>query len=104
MCPAVAARSPESRLMSVVLPAPLGPSTACSMPRWSSIATLLVAIRPPNRFDNPRVESSASAMAAVPLAPDQRAAKTGRDAREPARQEDHEHDDRAAEQQLPMRG
>ena len=91
-CRAVAARSPDSRLMSVVLPAPFGPSTACSLPRSSSIATSLTAGEPaeaarqPPRGEHRRQSSCGLA--------DQRAPEPARDAREPARQEDHQQDDR----------
>src|SRR5512137_596981 len=101
MLPLVAARSPDSRLMSVVLPAPFGPSTACSLPRSSAIATPLTAARPPNRRVNARVESIASAIVA---AAEERAPESTRDAREAARQEDHQQDDRPAQQQLPVAG
>src|SRR5512140_1350851 len=101
MCPAVAGRSPDSRFMSVVLPAPLGPSTACSLPRSSLLATPLVAINPPKRLDRSLVSSRKSPIA---VASDQGAAEPAGDAREAARQEHHQQDDRPAQQQLPMRG
>src|SRR5689334_22829547 len=100
MLPRVAPSSPDSRLMSVVLPAPLGPSTACSLPFSSSIATSLTAINPPNRRQRPCVASIESLIVA---AADQRALEARRYARKTAGQEDHQRDDRGAEQKLPMR-
>ncbi len=46
--PEVGGSSPESRLTSVDLPAPLGPITACSSPRLSAIETSRTAASPPN--------------------------------------------------------
>src|SRR5260370_206942 len=53
MLPAVGARSPESRLISVLFPAPLGPITACRTPRWTSSETLSTAASPPKTFLSP---------------------------------------------------
>src|SRR5215472_9164362 len=100
MLPRDERRSPESRLISVVLPAPLGPSTAWSLPRWSSIATLATAIRPPKRRDRSVVARIASLILGLP---DRRALETAPDAGEATRQEDHQRDDRRTQQQLPMR-
>ena len=100
--PLDAARSPDSRLMSVVLPAPFGPSTACSLPRSMPIATPLTAASPPKRrVSATRREDRAQASSAPPMSV--RRNRAG-DAREPARQEDHQQDDRAAQQQLPVAG
>src|ERR1700680_2207766 len=100
MLPEVARRSPESRLISVVFPAPLGPSTACSFPRWSSIATLFAAMRPPKRRESPWVRRTPSLIVGVS---DERALETAPDACEPARKEYYEQNDRCSEQQLPVR-
>src|ERR1700693_1460189 len=100
MLPEEARRSPERRLIRVVFPAPLGPSTACSLPRWSSIATLLAAMRPPKRRESPCVRRTASLIVGVP---DERALETATDACEPARKEYDEQNDRRPEQQLPVR-
>src|SRR5215471_9635056 len=92
--PADAARSPESTLMSVVLPAPFGPTTACSLPRSSAIETSLTAARPPNRRVSPRVASSGSVIFGLA---DERAPKTAGNARQSAWKEDHQQDERDAE-------
>src|SRR5436190_1738190 len=101
MLPPDAASSPDSRLMSVVLPAPLGPSTACSMPFVSSIATSLTAVNPPNRRRRPCVTSIGSV---IFVAADQRALEASGHTREPAGQENHQRNDCRAEQELPVRG
>src|SRR5689334_4019212 len=49
MRPAVGTISPESRLTSVDLPAPLVPMTACTSPRRSASETSLTAASPPKR-------------------------------------------------------
>src|SRR5579883_1073703 len=60
MVPALGASSPESRLMSVVLPAPLGPMTAWSSPSLRSSMTSLTAASPPKCFESPVTRSTAS--------------------------------------------
>src|SRR6218665_1981420 len=47
--PEVGGISPESRLVRVDLPAPLGPITACMQPRHSCTDTPLTAASPPKR-------------------------------------------------------
>ena len=47
--PALGGSSPDSRFTSVLLPAPLGPMTACRQPRSSASDTPPTAARPPNR-------------------------------------------------------
>src|SRR5512137_73818 len=101
MLPLDAARSPDRRLSSVVLPAPFGPSTACSLPRSSASATPLTAASPPKRRVNPSVASRTSDIARIP---DQHAPEPPGDAGEATRQEDHQQDDRPAQQQLPVSG
>src|SRR5581483_10508609 len=64
--PALGARSPESRLMSVVLPAPLGPITAWISPSSSSSESWSTAARPPKRFESASTRSSGSAIARPP--------------------------------------
>src|SRR5438876_4997072 len=53
MVPPLGESSPESMLMSVVLPAPLGPITACTSPGRSSRDTSLTAARPSKLFESP---------------------------------------------------
>ena len=50
--------------MSVVLPAPLGPMTACTSPARHSSETDFTAARPPNWRRRPAVRSAGSATAA----------------------------------------
>src|SRR6476469_6522804 len=97
--PADAARSPESTLISVVFPAPLGPTTACSLPSSSAIETSLTAARPPKWRVRPRVASSGSLTVE---SSDERAPEATGDAGQTAGEEDHQQNDRGAEQQLPM--
>src|SRR5215831_10508573 len=101
MLPALACKSPDNRLISVVLPAPLGPSTACSSPRFNSSETLPTAISPPKRRDNPFVFSKASLIVGCL---DGGPREACRDAREPARKEEYERDDGESQRQLPVRG
>src|SRR4029434_9328394 len=52
--PALGDKSPDTILIKVVLPAPLGPMTACSSPTSTSRDTLSTAARPPKFLVNPR--------------------------------------------------
>src|SRR5579859_3126490 len=52
--PALAASSPDSRLTSVLLPAPFGPMTACTCPILQASDTSLSAASPPKWRDNAR--------------------------------------------------
>ena len=63
--PAVGGSAPVSRLMSVVLPAPFGPISACRAPCGNDSATSLAALNAPKCFDRPAVES-AGVTAALP--------------------------------------
>src|ERR1700676_5482217 len=100
MLPEEARRSPERRLISVVFPAPLGPSSACSLPRCSSMATLFAAMSPPKRRESPCVLRTASLIVG---ASDERSLETATDACEAAWKEYYEQNDRCPEQQLPVR-
>src|ERR1700675_3744333 len=91
--PALGASSPESRLMSVVLPAPFGPITACRRPTWHSSDTPFTAARPPNRRRSPAVRKATSATT-LPI----------KNLRKAARHEQHREHDETAEQQLPVLG
>ena len=57
--PEVGARKPVSRLNSVVLPAPLGPTSAWTLPSATSRSTPLTAAKPRNSLVSARVRSSA---------------------------------------------
>src|SRR4029079_15759121 len=61
MRPASGASSPEIWLISVVLPAPFGPITACSSPGITSSVTSSVTRRPPKFFERFSMRSTASA-------------------------------------------
>ena len=52
--PALGDKSPDSTLIKVVLPAPLGPMTACSAPTLTSRDTSSTAASPPKFLDSPR--------------------------------------------------
>src|SRR5689334_18052485 len=66
MLPASGARWPVSWLISVVLPAPLGPMIACSSPCSTSSETLSVARMPPKRRTRFWTRSSGSATGKPP--------------------------------------
>src|SRR5215467_12302920 len=68
MVPASGLTCPVNWAIRVVLPAPLGPISACTSPRLIFNDTLSVATTPPNRLCKATVRSSASAMAHTPLA------------------------------------
>src|SRR2546423_218864 len=89
--PASGASNPEIWLISVVLPAPFGPITACSSPgiRWG--VTPWVTRRPPKFLVSPSMRSTAPATADPPQPcgdPKQPAAREHRDQHE-QRSEDH---------------
>src|SRR5438876_3670894 len=52
---------PVNWLISVVLPAPLGPMIACNSPRMTSSERLSVAVMPPNRRTSFSTRSKGSA-------------------------------------------
>src|SRR5437762_11783103 len=62
MMPLSGFSSPESALISVVLPAPFGPMTAWISPGATDRDTSPVATRPPKRLVSPLVSSTGSAM------------------------------------------
>src|SRR6266540_707411 len=63
MRPSSGAISPASWPISVVLPAPFGPITACSSPRLIASMMASEAMTPPKRLVSPSICSSASATA-----------------------------------------
>src|SRR5436305_6842278 len=87
MRPASGASMPEIWLISVVLPAPFGPITACSSPGRTSSVTASVTRRPPKffaRFSMRKTASETIASATEHLPqlrkqPDQPAARENRD-------------------------
>src|SRR5690242_2503588 len=64
--PAFGDKCPVSWLISVVLPAPLGPMIACSSPCATSSETLSVATMPPKRRTRSLTRSSGSATGKPP--------------------------------------
>src|SRR5260370_21368851 len=72
--PACGSNCPVSWLISVVLPAPLGPMIACNSPLATSSETLSVAVMPPNRRTRFSTRNKGSAMAQPPEQPDNAAA------------------------------
>src|SRR5574342_726210 len=101
MAPLVAGRSPESRLMRVDLPAPLGPMSAWNRPRWTSRETSLTAERPPKRLHSARDASAASDMERLPRG---RLPEAVGDPGQAAGKEDHQQDDGGPEEELPALG
>src|SRR6185437_7289250 len=98
--PPLGARSPESRLISVVLPAPLGPISPWTPPPCRSSETSLTALRPPKRFDRSAILSAGSATARR-RQPLQRA-KLAAQAADAFGQQQHGEDDEEAHRQQPM--
>src|SRR2546430_16195152 len=88
MVPAVGRRFPASWLMKVVLPAPLGPITACVSPSatWKSMPSL--ARSAPNLLQRPFTSSIG----------------LEEDAGQAAAEEDHRKDEQRAEDHLPVLG
>src|SRR5258708_34287469 len=66
MVPEFGASCPVNWLISVVLPAPLGPMIACSSPLMTSSDKLSVAVMPPNRRTRFSTRSKGSATAHPP--------------------------------------
>src|SRR5512145_3175108 len=95
--PEVGTRSPESRLVSVDLPAPLGPITAWMRSRQRSSVTSLTAARPPKRRVSWRAESRASVT--VRLLAAQHPLQQPEQA---ARRVDHDRHDEQAHPELPV--
>src|SRR5215471_14304921 len=96
--PELGARSPDSMLMSVDLPAPLGPITAWISPMPSSNETAFVAVRPPKLLVSAATRRTGSAIA---LASRTEPLQGTADA---ARQQQNGEDDEAAHRQEPMFG
>src|SRR5260221_8417439 len=87
----LARSSPESRLSSVDLPAPLGPMTAWISPRSNASETESTAASAPKRRDKADVSRSGSAT------------RASQQAGEPARQEEHYRDHESADDRVPVR-
>src|ERR1035437_11088322 len=101
MRPEVEARSPESRLASVVLPAPLGPITAWIWPMKNSSETSFTAASPPKCLDRRSVRSTASAIARLPRF-SQQPGREPPEAEQTVRKQQHGAHDEPAHEQLPV--
>src|SRR6266852_1967744 len=99
MLPAVGTRSPESRLISVLFPAPLGPITACRTPRWTSSETLSTAVSPPKTFLSPLALKPPSIIRHLRKAdPPKSIEKTG----QPTREQQHHQQNQDSHSELPV--
>src|SRR3990170_7861108 len=94
MLPASGRRLPASWLMSVVLPAPLGPMMACVSPSRRSRSTPSVAASAPKDLRSPRASRIASAILAA----------SGQEPGEPAPEIQHREHQQRAEDDLPVLG
>src|SRR5688572_30041496 len=93
MRPASGARLPEICAMSVVLPAPFGPISACTSPRVTSNVTPSVATTPPKRFCRPSMRRSSSAILLCPAL---------EEARDALRREQHHREQEHADREQRM--
>src|SRR5271165_2702688 len=93
MLPECGARCPVSWLISVVLPAPLGPMMACSSPCGTSSVTWSVAMMPPNRRTSFSTRSRGSATLQSP-----------QQAHDAAAAEQHDHEQQRAHDDGPILG
>src|SRR6478672_6135160 len=96
--PLVRGSSPESRLVRVDLPAPLGPITAWMRPRQRSTETSFTAASPPNRLVSLRAESRTSSAMVLLLA----ARGARHQPEQAARRERHHRHDEQADPKLPV--
>src|SRR5471032_1650805 len=101
MRPEVDARSPESRLVSVVLPAPLGPITALIWSVKNSSETSLTAASPPKCLHRRSVRSTASAIARLRRL-SQQSGREPPEAEQAMRKQQHGEHDEPAHEQLPV--
>src|ERR1039458_5188315 len=101
MRPEVEARSPESRLASVVLPAPLGPITAWIWSVKKSSDTSFTAASPPKCLDRRSVRSTASVIARLRRF-SQQPGREPAEAEQAMRQQQHGEHDEPAHEQLPV--
>src|SRR5258708_29724433 len=90
MVPALGESSPESMLMNVVLPAPLGPITACTSPGRSSRETSLTAARPPKPFESPVTWRMGSVIGDLGRTPSEAKHQPADAARQQQHRENHE--------------
>src|ERR1700712_5521886 len=95
MLPESGSNCPVSWLISVVLPAPLGPMIACNSPLATSSERLSVAVMPPNRRTRFSTRSKGSPKGSATLQPPQHA----HDAAAP---EQHDQEQQRAHDQRPV--
>src|SRR3954454_2157810 len=93
IAPEFGASCPVSWLISVVLPAPLGPMMACNSPGMTSSDRLSVATRPPNRRTRRSTRSSGSATGDPP-----------QDAHDAAARKQHDQQQQRTHDQRPVFG
>src|ERR1039458_7680125 len=101
MRPEVEARSPESRLASVVFPAPLGPITAWIWSVKNSSDTSFTAAIPPKCLVRRSVRSTASAIARLRRF-SQQARREPPEPEQAIRQQQHGEHDEPTHEQLPV--
>src|SRR4051812_39663852 len=103
--PAVGGNTPVSRLMNVVLPAPLGPISAWRAPGANSSEMSLLASNAPQRFDSRCVRNAlvTSARRRSWLCP-QPGAQRVEPAEDPAVREQDDDDQEEADPELPVHG
>ena len=97
MRPASGASSPEIWLISVVLPAPLGPIIACSSPGATSSETSSVTRSPPKFFAGSRCAATGLSHGAAPPKPRQKPEQA-------AAREQHDQHQQRPEDHLPVLG
>src|SRR2546423_2194647 len=98
MVPPLGESSPESMLMSVVLPAPLGPMTACTSPGRSSRETSLTAASPPKLLESPVTRRIGSVIGDLVRL----ASEAKREPADAARQQEHREHHENSHRQQPM--
>src|SRR3954469_1629353 len=102
MRPLLVGSSPLSRLISVDLPAPFVPMTACTSPTCRSSATPLTAARPPKRRVSPLARSSGVPLVDTRVSGIAPPAHPCAHADQPLGQQRYERDDREAQAELPV--
>src|SRR6266478_3265618 len=85
MTPPSTGRAPDTQLISVVLPEPLGPMRPKRSPALTVRLTRLSAVKPPNRLTSPLISSRGAMASAAPQAP--------HEAQDPLGGQDHEGDE-----------
>src|SRR5262245_17543485 len=98
MVPPLTGSTPDTQLMSVVLPEPFGPMSPKRSPARTDRVTPFSAVKPPKRLTSPSTSSSAPATASAAPPPP-------RESEDPLGGEDHEGDEHDAhDEQVHLRG